>query len=50
MKYDELQPVILLQETLKAIREDDIDELEVLLEQLKVEIPIWLTELRPKSI
>jgi hypothetical protein len=50
MKYDELQPVVLLQETIKAIKEEDINKLMELLEELNREVPIWITELRPKSI
>ena len=50
MKYDELEPVMLLEQTVKAIRENNIDELRILLEELKVEIPIWLTEMRPNEL
>jgi hypothetical protein len=46
MKYNELQPVILLQDILKAIQKDDIDKLAILLEELRVELPTWINEIK----
>jgi hypothetical protein len=45
MKYDELQPVILLNDILTAIRVDDIEKLRILLEILENELPIWRKEI-----
>jgi hypothetical protein len=50
MKYDELEPVVLLENTIKAIKEEDINKLMELLEELNREVPIWLRELRPNEI
>jgi hypothetical protein len=46
MKYDELQPVILLQDILNAIKADDIQKLTILLEILENEVSIWRKEVK----